>query len=453
MAEKITETKVSEMKCCPDLTDKPLCDTLNLRYRVPFRPTVGDDARTVVPVEVVLHFRLERCSGPLVIGDPVYSTTLMPGEQVRLFTSDRHTRWSYDSESTLAYRHETTSEESFYTAGMAHAMSDLTINESATSESTYEESWAEGGGGASVSIFGLINIGGGGGGGSYDSHSLSTFSRSLSRHAESASMYVAAGVRAKSATSIGEVERRTHAEGESEAHYESASRTFQNPNKCRAITYLFYKLNKIQKVRFHLVAIERIVQDPAAPTGAYQRTPVDTTGRVAVLPKAIPATAKDRLQVEQMARTSAFERRQAAVSAAGLSGRDFAARSSYVAAAAAVAAPPIHATLRQAAIAEVDKDLAKAGILEEKTGKPTERIIAELSWEREEVLPTAGVLVKGCLDECDTCEPSLQRDIQLELEHKKLENEMLKKQTEILDKSQEYRCCPGQSAEDEEPPA
>jgi hypothetical protein len=52
---------------------------------------------------------------------------------------------------------------------MAQAMSDLTINESGTSKSSYEESWAEGGGGASVSLFGIIEIGGGGGGGSYDS--------------------------------------------------------------------------------------------------------------------------------------------------------------------------------------------------------------------------------------------------------------------------------------------
>jgi hypothetical protein len=92
---------------------------------MPFRPRVGDN-RQQVPVEVELHFRLERCTGPLVIGDPIYSTTLLPGEKVRLFTSDRHSRWSFDSESNLSYRHETTSEESYYTAGMAQAMSDLT---------------------------------------------------------------------------------------------------------------------------------------------------------------------------------------------------------------------------------------------------------------------------------------------------------------------------------------
>ena len=40
-------------------------------------------------MEVKLHFRLTRCPGPLAIGDLLYTTTLLPGEKVRLFTSDR----------------------------------------------------------------------------------------------------------------------------------------------------------------------------------------------------------------------------------------------------------------------------------------------------------------------------------------------------------------------------
>ena len=449
MAEKMVEVKVSELECCPELGQHPVCDTLNFRYRLPFRPRVGDDNQRI-PAEIVLHFRFERCSGPLVIGDPIYSTTLLPGERVRLFTSDRHTRWSYDSESNLAYRHETTSEESFYTAGMAQAMSNLTINESGESTSSYEESWAEGGGGASFSFLG-ISIGGGGGGGSYDSESMSAFSRSLSRHAESASRYVAVGVRKRCATSVGEVERRTHAEGEAEAHYESASRVFRNPNKCSAVTYLFYKLNKLQTIRFRLVAIERRVEDPKTPTGAYQRVPLDTTGRVTVLPQSIPATNKNRLEIEQMARTSAVERRQATISAVGLAPRYSLSSAAFAPTTVALARgePTFSIAVRKAALAAVDRDLAAAGILDAKTGKPIERFVRELSWEREEVLPTPGVLVKGCLDKCETCEPGLQKEIELDLERKRLENEMLKRQIELLEKSQEYH--PGESGETEEP--
>ena len=77
MAETKVEVKLSELECCPELRRQAVCDTLNLRYRLPFEARVGEDNQPI-PVEVVLHFRLERCSGPLVIGDPIYSTTLLP---------------------------------------------------------------------------------------------------------------------------------------------------------------------------------------------------------------------------------------------------------------------------------------------------------------------------------------------------------------------------------------
>jgi hypothetical protein len=134
-----------------------VCDTLDFRYRLPWR-------RSDVRVDIILHFRLERCSGPMALGDLAYSTTLFPGERVRLFTSDRHTRWTFDSETELSYRHETTSEESFYTWGMGRSMTDLTESQSGSSSSSYEEDWASGGGGASVNLFGIVEIGGGGGG-------------------------------------------------------------------------------------------------------------------------------------------------------------------------------------------------------------------------------------------------------------------------------------------------
>ena len=46
------------------------------------------------------------------------------------------------------------------------------------------------------------------------------------------------------------------------------------------------------------------------------------------------------------------------------------------------------------------------------------------------------------------CEPELSREIELDLERKHLENELLKRRIELLDKEQEYRCCPADSAED-----
>ena len=80
-------------------------------------------------------------------------------------------------------------------------------------------------------------------------------------------------------------------------------------------------------------------------------------------------------------------------------------------------------------------------------GKPSGQLVAELSWERQEILPTPGILIRGCLDDCDTCEPALKEEIKLSVERQKLENERLKRQIELLEKSQEYRCCPVNSDE------
>ena len=51
------------------------------------------------------------------------------------------------------------------------------------------------------------------------------------------------------------------------------------------------------------------------------------------------------------------------------------------------------------------------------------------------------------IDTCDVCEPELQKKIELELEEQALRNQLLKRQIDLLDKSQEYRCCPAGPAE------
>lgn len=448
MNEKREKVRVAELDCCPELEQKPVCDELRFRYRLPFVADLENKVR--VPVDVILHFELVRCSGDLTISDPIYSITLLPGEQVGLFTSDRHSQWSYDSESKLSYRLRTTSEESYYAAGMAEAMSDLTVNENTSGNSSYEESWAEGGGGVSFSFFGLEI--GGGGGGSYDAESAYKFSHSLSKHAESASRYVAASVRAKSSTAIGEVSQRQHAEGESEAHFESSSRAFSNPNKCRAVTYFFHKINKIQHVRFRLVAIERRVNDPKVATGISRRVPVDTTGKLRIKQDFISAASTDRLDKERTARTSAIERQQSVSSSAGIYQTSLYATAAYASAQSSVdrSDPTYDENIRNAALQKIDSDLKKANILEGKTGEPHKTFVRELSWSRNEILPKPGIIVKGCLDECATCEPALIKEIELDLARKQLENELMKRQIELLEKSQEYRCCPEGLPSDDE---
>jgi len=429
--------------CCPVLENVKQCDVMDFRYRLPFRPRLATNlGASGVRVEVVLRFRLERCPGPLTQGDLVYTTTLLPAEQVRLFTSDRRTRFTLDTESKVAYRNQSMSTESYYMAGMAQSMSNLSVLDQSKATNDFSESSFGGGAGGGFSLFGLISFGGSVQGSSHNSHSVSTFTQALSQHAESSSRHVETGTHAANSISIGEVESRTHTETESQDHFESASRTFSNPNKCHAVTYYFFRVNKSQTVRWTLESIERHVIDPAAPTGV-DLNPPPPTGGVSATPIGVLASAKDRLEVESRARASVL-------AATGSQDAAFATRANFLAATAVNVAADQTALPEKvvlAALAAVDKELVAAGLIDPKTGAVSDAAKQLYGWERTIVLPTPGVMVKGCLDECDTCEPNLDRSIELDLERKQLENELLKKQIDLLEKSQEYRCCPADEEE------
>jgi hypothetical protein len=426
------------VECCPQLEPCEVCDVLNFTYRLPFRPVVViGDQRQVVPVEVTFHYRLTRCSGPLALGDLIYTTTLLPGEKVRLQSSDRHTRFSFDSESKLSYHNETTSEESYYAAGMAYGMSNLSLLDTSSSSSSFSSSAVSGGGGAGIDL-GFFSIGGSASASSYDANSASRFSRSLSQHAESLQQHVEVSTRAASSTSVGEVSTRNHQQGESDDQFESASRIFSNPNHCHAVTFLFYRINKCQTVRFELVAIERRVDDPLSPTGVQLNPPKPATG-VGVLSSRVLATGANRLEVAQRALQSVAVEQGSATPAGSFVARSFTSLAQQT---------PIGVGVRQAALQQVDQDLVEEGLLEKVGGSVAPAAQKAAGWERTMSLPTPGVLVKGCLDDCDICEPELKRLMDLEATRKDLENQLLKKQIDLLEKSQEYRCCP---ADEEEP--
>lgn len=424
--------------CCPQLEPCEVCDVLNFTYRLPFRPlVVVGNQRQTVPVEVTLHYQLTRCAGPLSLGDLTYSTTLLPGEQVRLSSSDRHTRFSFDSETKLSYHNESTSEESYYAAGMAYGMSNLNVLDTTNAISSFSSSSVSGGGGAGIDL-GFFSIGGSAAASSHDAHSASTLAHSLSQHAESLQQHMEVSTRAAASTSIGEVATRNHQQSESDDQYESASRTFKNPNHCHAITFLFYRINKCQTVKFELVSIERRVDDPLAPTGVTLNPPKPVTG-VAVHSSAVLATGANRLDVARRALDSvAVEQGGTTATAGALLARSLAPFSQQA---------PIPVNVRQAALQQVDQDLVKEGLLDKVGGVVSPAAQKALGWNKTMAIPTPGVLVKGCLDDCDICEPELQQQIALDLVRKDLENQLLKKQIDLLEKSQEYRCCPAGETE------
>lgn len=433
---------VAVLDCCPELEEHECCDRLDFKYTLKY-PVKPPGARQTVTVLVTMHFRLERCPGPFTLGDLIYTTTLLPREKVRLVTTDRRTRFVYDSETKVSYRHVQASEEHYFMASMVRELTDLNVDEKGKAKA---HSWGDWHGSADSSYVTVAFAGGGQGSieGGYDDNSSREFARSLSQHAESSQYRSEMATRTASSVSVGEVTSRTHAEGETEDHFESASRVFENPNHCHALSFFFYRISRMQTIRFRLIAIEREIDDPAAPTHVASN-PLPLTTGVSVLPGDVQATAADRIEVEARARKSAAvdaAARAAEVTRIGGAG-------AFGGAFVVEGLEPLPVELREKALEEVDKGLVSVGLLSAVGAAVSPDAVEELSWERESCLPTGGVIVKGCLDECDVCEPDVHKAIELDLEHKHLENEMLKKQIDLLEGAQEYRCCP--KGEEEEP--
>jgi hypothetical protein len=428
--------------CCPVLSKEPCCDLLDFRYRLPHRVTVSDASgrQVTVTVEVVLHTRLTRCPGPLSLGDPVHTITLLPGEKVKLFTSDRRTRFTFDSETKVSYRNEQISEDRYFLSAMQNSMSDLSVTDSDHASNSESGKWDFHGDASGSLGFGSVSADTNARG-SHSGSSTSDFLRQLSTHAAASANQAVQATQIASSVSIGEVASRTHTQTESEDHFESSSREFVNPNHCHAVTFFFYRLNKKQIVTITLESIERRVDDPAAPTKVAVNPPV-SRGQISVVPTVVLATQKDRVAVEQVGRDSVAAQDAHSFGAAAVTG---VSPASFTGLATLILPEPLSAAIRQAALDQVDKDLVAAGLLTGVGGVVAPAAQSNFKVVNESCLPTPGIIVKGCIDTCDICEPEVQQKIQLELEEQSLRNQLLKRQIELLEKSQEYRCCPGDS--------
>jgi hypothetical protein len=422
--------------CCPEMPNGKKCDYIDFVYRLKHHTTVNNDNRSQrVPVEVALHIRLERCTEGMELGNLVYSTTLLPREKVRLFSLDRRSRFTFDSETQLSYRHERMAEEQFYMDTLDRFMSDLesTDASSSSSSSSGSASSSAGTSGFFESLFSGPSVSVSG---NYNAQSTHSFLRELNVHAESSHNRAVQMTRESNSISIGEVSTRQHSEGESESHLESSSRTFHNPNQCRAVSYLFYQVNKVQTVKLTIQAVRTRVIDPAGDSSVVNR-PILRDPQLTTLPAGVLANSSKLPEVQaayvasgqQSLQLSSFNR----VNLASLSSLS-------------INQEPVNPSVGELANKAVQADLQKEGILDSK-GDVTKEIRAELEFSFRTSLPTPGIVVKGCLDDCQTCEPALEERIKNELEHQRLKNELLKKQIHLLEKSQEYRCCPVTEAE------
>lgn len=438
-------TKFDDVPCCPDLDTNPVCDVLDMRRRLIFPTSARTQEGREVSVEVSLHTRFTRCAGPLALGDIVYSTTLLPGEKVRLATTDRRNRFSFDSETKLSYRSEQISEEQYRLASLRAFMSDQNSTDSGSSRSTDRGSW-DFHGDADGSIGFLSASADANAHGSHNSESTFEYLKEHSAHAQMADSLSVEATHKAHTLSVGEVSTRAHQQGESEDHFESSSREFANPNQCHAVTFLFYRINKTETIKFELISIDRRVIDPIAPTPTLAN-PFRAVGQISTIAQEVPATSKERLEVE--ARGLQSQARYAQISSPQFATIGPLSFVGTVAQAQQSGVQIISEAIRKSALAEVDKQLTARGLIDAATGLVSEQAQEQFGFERKTSLPTAGIIVKSCLDDCSICEPELKRKMYLDLERAELENKLLQKQIELLEQSQEYRCCPQASTESE----
>lgn len=421
------------LPCCPDLMKDDHCDVINFS-RVLTYPTGNNDNRRRINVEVILHFKLTRCTLGLTLGDPAYSTTLLPGEKVRLSTTDRRSRFTYDSETKLSYRSEQISEEQYFMTATQKYLADASAAQSGNAESSSEGYFDfHGDASASISPLSLSVSKSNNASGNHNSSSVSDYLNQQKTHVQSSAAQAVGATRKAHSISIGEVSTRTHIQGESEDHFEASSREFTNYNKCHAVTYIFYRINKKQKISFELVSIERRVLDDNAPVGGVLQ-PASAKLPIALVPQDIPATAVLK-RTNAAAGTTAFANVDTASllnASQNLNRASFSTDQNF--------GTPLDDATRESALKEADQQLIAKNLLGQ-DGKVAPETKLTIDFEMEFSLPTPGIIVKGCLDDCDVCEPLLKERMQLE-------NDLLRKQIELLEKSQEYRCCPTPSDTD-----
>ena len=394
------------LPCCPTLYK--CCDKQTLDFYFRARVPYTSDAGETILYEVTFHYQLIRCFRAYSPGDIAYTTTLLPGETVKLFSNDRRTSFTIDSETQTAVRHAAFSEESQYLFDVASAVSNVNVNDLNTSSTSTAQSgsnWQAGGSGGLDLGFVTIGGGGGGGGSNSNSNSLTSVLHQLNQNSQTASQHAQINVNSASSISIGEVQTRTHSAGESEDIYESTSRTISNPNKCHSVTFYFYRINKCYVSRYQLADVHfRVLVQ-----GAYNSLipkPVQTFTGLTITPVPVLATSTASLTtvVNSNSATNAYVNQNNQNNSLGISDR-------YIPPLEFTTAnPPVDKDFAiqviQAAIGLNESEVLNNLINSPDTTVPSTIIVNAEIWCHDLSLASPGVTVKGCMDECNICENS-----------------------------------------------
>jgi hypothetical protein len=432
-----SEDAWEEHYCSLDLPTLQEQDVLNIKRTIDYPSGISEISQQRVPreliVEMDIHLRFIRTTEGLVLGDPIYTTTLLPGESVQLYSSDRRTSFTFDSESNLSYKSVQISETQHYMSALRHFSADGEAEQGGKSSSDYNSGWdfhgdAEGSLGF-MSASASTNARG-----SFNSHSVGEYLNSQRYHAESAESNSVEATNKANTMSMGEVNNRARQSGTTQDHFESSSRTFKNANKSHAVTYLFYRINKKQVTVFELVGIDFRIKDPNSMTH-ISHLPI-ATAPLRFKPTALPVNSKFFSEQTTPSVLKSFNIRvqNAAAAPPSLNAEERLQLLNVI-------RPYFGVDKRKEAIEKVKRELVREGLLEENF-TPSAKLVNKVSFKKVSALPTGGIVVKGYLDECDTAEPLMKERYQLENDKMRLENALLQKQIDLLDQSQEYRCCP-----------
>ena len=168
-------------------------------------------------------------------------------------TTDRRSSFSLDSSTNLSYRSEQLSEEQYRMTALRAFMFDQSSTDQGQVRDTSKGAW-DFHGDTSGSLGFFSASADANARGSHSAESTHDWLAEHRAHAESSDHQSVEATRKAHSLSVGEVSTRTHAEGETQDHFESSSRQFANLNHCHAVSYLFYRINKLETITFAVVS-------------------------------------------------------------------------------------------------------------------------------------------------------------------------------------------------------
>ena len=237
----------------PNLVAKPSSDVVRRSFRhLLWTNDAGEPLDA--PVEVVVHTRMERCAGAYVLGDLVYTLSLLPGEEVRVFTTDRRTSFRLDSETNITHFTKATFEDHLYISAMDKFFGQLSASQWGHAESGTSGSF-EAHGETNNAFDAFVSGGEADLTGSFNVNSFADFIGGMSAQASAAHEMSATATNTASAVSVGAVGVRQSIEGEVKSHVEMNYRHFRNPSRTRAVTFYFFQIRRMHHVRFWVDSI------------------------------------------------------------------------------------------------------------------------------------------------------------------------------------------------------